>query len=93
MRAIKSSPFGIQQLRKLPAKKIVLIDLKYTNFDDETSLLFFSSKKNMLLQTLQFLFVRDCQQLTTTGLEAMIDGLYGDDRADIYKKRFKVSNE
>lgn len=46
MRAIKSSPLGIQALRKLPANKIVLIDLKQTNFDDETSLMFFSSEKN-----------------------------------------------
>lgn len=44
--SVKSSPVGIKALRKLPAAKIVFIDLKSTNFDDETSLVFFSDEKN-----------------------------------------------
>lgn len=91
--AIKSGPEGIQFLRKLPAAKIVSIDLRSTNFDDETSLMLFSAEKNELLKTLQTLMVKDCLQLTTVGLEAMIDGLSGMNKVEIFKLRFNVTVE
>ncbi|EAS01747.2 transmembrane protein, putative (macronuclear) [Tetrahymena thermophila SB210] len=90
---VKSSPVGIKALRKLPANKIVYLDLRSTNFDDENSLMFFSDPHNKLLRTLQFLVVKDCKQLTTTGLQAMVDGLAGLDRAEIYNLRFNVSEQ
>ncbi|KAL4467213.1 hypothetical protein ABPG73_014878 [Tetrahymena malaccensis] len=90
---VKSSPVGIKALRKLPANKIVYLDLRSTNFDDENSLIFFSDPHNKLLKTLQFLVVKDCKQLTTTGLQAMVDGLSGMDRAEIYNLRFNVSEQ
>ncbi|KAL4487536.1 hypothetical protein ABPG72_007056 [Tetrahymena utriculariae] len=90
---VKSSPVGIKALRKLPANKIVFLDLRSTNFDDENSLIFFSDPQNKLLKTLQFLVVKDCKQLTTTGLQAMVDGLAGMERAEIYNLRFNVSEQ
>ncbi|KAL4497892.1 hypothetical protein ABPG72_000647 [Tetrahymena utriculariae] len=90
---IKASSKELSNLRLLPEKNLVYIDLKRTNFDDEACARFFSDQNNKLLRTLQYMSIKDCNQLTTRGIESMIDGLANESYATIFTKRFQVSEE
>ncbi|EWS75170.1 transmembrane protein, putative (macronuclear) [Tetrahymena thermophila SB210] len=90
---IKASSKELSNLRMLPEKNLVYIDLKRTNFDDEACARFFSDQNNKLLRTLQYMSIKDCNQLTTRGIESMIDGLANESYAQIFTKRFQVSEE
>ncbi|KAL4454019.1 hypothetical protein ABPG74_003902 [Tetrahymena malaccensis] len=90
---IKASSKELSNLRLLPEKNLVYIDLKRTNFDDEACARFFSDQNNKLLRTLQYMSIKDCNQLTTRGIESMIDGLANESYATIFSKRFQVSEE
>lgn len=49
MNTIKASSHELSNLRKLPSKNLVYIDLRKTNFDDEASARFFSDENNKVL--------------------------------------------